>query len=261
VAAFAVVVNTLQVKEVADRVAKINSEEISRASLGAVNQVAERTFTESRRLMTQRVNLTEAYVRERMAIEAANDVKKPTATIIAFRSGGRRKGVRPVNLRQYFPLYEYKSSRPNPGGRRKVFAMRDGRLATSPLTANPRAPDKKLPFILRTGNSILNIPVGQKPGKLSVSVLKGQRKVIKPDGGFDAFMQKMPKENGGQILVMRRINRNGGKKGKGQIEPLYSLSVWQLFRNAAAQVIPIAEADLVRTVGEAVSKQVDEAFR
>lgn len=255
-AAFAVVVNTLGVEKVGQSLGKINADLLGSASTAAVNQVAERAFSESRRRMLSRVNLTPDYVRERMDLEPAQDSSRPTATIIAFRAGGRRKGVRPVNLRQYRPIYEVVRARPNPSGR-KTFTMRDGRQATFPIGQNPRAPAKKLPYVLRTGSPALGIPVGQKPGNLSVEVLKGQRKVIKPKGTFGAFLQTMPS---GETLVMRRTNKNGGKDKKGDIEALYSLSVWQLFRNAAAEVVPLVRKDLEETVGDAVTDAVNKAF-
>lgn len=255
-AAFSVVVNALGVEKVGQNLGKINAELLGRASVSAVNEVAVRAFDESRRRMLSRVNLTPDYVRERMDLEPANDSPRPTATIIAFRAGGRRKAVRPVNLRQYRPLYEVKPARQNPTDR-KTFTMRDGRVATYPVTPNPRNRSKRLPFVLRTGSPALGIPVGQKPGQLSVEVLKGQRKVIKPKGRFSAFLQTMPS---GETLVMRRTNVNGGKSKKGSIEALYSLSVWQLFRNAAAEVVPLVRKDLENTVGDAVTDAVNKAF-
>lgn len=254
--ALAVVVDTLKLKEVTDRILLLDAEKIGGASLSAVNEVAQRTYDESRRRMIARVNLTDAYVRERMDVEAANDARKPEATIIAFRSGGRRKGLRPVNLRQYRPLNEVLPARQNPTGR-KVFRMRDGRLATYPVTQNPRAADKRLPFILRTGSPLLNIPLGQKPGKLTVEVLRGSRKVVGPKNGFAPFMQRM---RNGQMLVMRRTDKNGGKNNKGSIEALYSLSVWQLFRRTSAEVVPLVQNDLEKTVGRAVVDSVSRAL-
>lgn len=255
-AALAVVIDTLNLKQVVDQIDKIDARSLGEAARIAVNEVAERTFTESRRRMTERVNLTPQYVRERMDLEPANDARKPEAVIVAFRSGGRKR-VRSVNLRQYAPVYETVPARKNPTGV-KPFVMRDGRRATnSGGGPNPRKPGSYLPFIFRTGNEMLNIPVGQRPGALSVEVLKGSRKQIAPKNGFGAFLQKMPS---GETLVMRRTNKNGGKSGKGSIEALYSLSVWQLFRRVSAEVIPLVQTDLEQTVGDAVQSSIRKAL-
>jgi hypothetical protein len=256
VAALAVVVDTLSLQRVTDQIAKLDAKSLGDISVTAVNDVAERAFTESRKRMTERVNLTEQYVRERMDLEPANDSRKPEAVIVAFRAGGRKR-VRPVNLRQYKPLYDFLPSQPNPTNA-KTFTMRDGRLATNKGGGpNPRKPGSYLPFVMRTGNEVLNIPVGQRPGALSVEVLKGSRRKIAPKNGFGAFLQRMPS---GEILVMRRTDKNGGKKGKGSIEALYSLSVWQLFRNVSAEVIPLVQDDLEKTVGDAVVASIEKAF-
>lgn len=259
----AVVVDTLQVEAVAKRIGRIDANLLNSASVSAVNEVARRSYDEARRRMTARVNLTDDYVRERMDVEAANDSATPTATIVAFRKGGRRPATRPVNLRQYSPIFETLPTKyPNPTGK-KTFPVKPARpgeparQGTAPWGPNPRAPGKRLPFVLRTGNSILGLPAGQKPGKLSVSVLKGQRKPVTSKKGFPAFLQRLPN---GQILVMARTNRNGGKEGKGSIEALYSLSVWQLFRRTSAEIVPFVREDLERTVGDAVSRAIDGAL-
>jgi hypothetical protein len=263
VPALAVVVETLGIEAVAKRIQRIDANLLNTASQVAVNAVAQRTFDESRRRMTARVNLTDDYVRSRMDLEAANDPNKPTAVIVAFRKGGRRPATRPVNLRQYAPIVQAVPNRQQNASKGKTFAIkpaREGEKARQgafPWGPNPRAPGKKLPFILRTGNPMLNIPVGQKQGQLTVEVLKGSRKAVTSKKGYPAFMQRM---RNGEILVMARTDKNGGKKGKGNIEALYSLSVWQLFRKTSAEVIPLVREDLEKSVGEAVSRAVDEVF-
>lgn len=258
---FAVKVNAIAVVKAGDNLLKIDNASIGNASLRAVNEVAERSFDLAIKRMTERVNLTQDYVQKNMGIEAANDPGKPKATIIAFRSGGRRR-VRPVNLRQYNPIFAIERNKyqnPSADGKRKRFTMKDGRQAMSPIGPNPRKPGARLPFILRTGNPLLGIPVGSKQGDVSVEVLKGARKVIRPSSaGFKPFLQRMPN---GELLVMRRTSKNGGKGNKGKIEALYSLSTWQLFRNAARDMIPEVQEDLANTVAREIQVEVDEAFK
>ena len=76
----------------------------------AVNATTRRGFDEARRQMLSRVNLTDEYVRAGMAVEEATDLRNPTATIIAFRQGGRRKAMRGVNLRQYAAVVNTQSN-------------------------------------------------------------------------------------------------------------------------------------------------------
>jgi hypothetical protein len=97
----AVDVDVLGVQGVADALSQLTTSQLTAASMPAVNTVAARWYTESRRRMISRVNLTDDYVKQRMDVESANDPKRPEAKIIAFRAGGRRPGMRPVNLRQY----------------------------------------------------------------------------------------------------------------------------------------------------------------
>lgn len=262
-AAIAVVVETLGIEAVAKRIQSVDAALLSTASQAAVNAVAQRAFDESRKRMTARVNLTEDYVRERMTVESANDANTATAIIVAFRKGGRRPATRPVNLRQYAPVVQAVANRQQNPGSGKVFPVKPprgvgaARQGMQPIGPNPRAPGKKLPFILRTGNPMLNIPVGQKQGPLSVEVLKGSRKAVTSKKGFPAFMQRM---RNGEILVMARTDKNGGKNGKGNIEALYSLSVWQLFRKTSAEIIPLVREDLEKSVGDAVSDAVNKVF-
>ena len=233
----------------------------------AVNAAATSTFDESRRLMLSRVNLTEQYVRERMGIEPANSAQNPTATIIAFRRGGRRPAMRGVNLRQYAAVVQQQPNNWSNSGvatnSGRVFAVaqpqghRKGGVGPNPARTNwlpnPRKSGAWLPFIARTGNPLLKIPVGMKQAGVSVEVERGQRKIISY-----AFMQRMP---GGEILVMARDK--GDNKGKGKIHSLASLAVWQMFKSneTMGRVIPFAQVELQRrvlgTVDEQISKVVN----
>lgn len=265
-AQFAVVIETTELERTTERLVALDDETIGRASIRAVNEVTDRAFSESVKRMTTRVNLTQDYVRQRMDVEPANDPRNVEAKIIAFRSGGRRRAVRPVNLRQYSPViaqtftnWRNTGEARNSGKRIAINMPAPGpRPALMPFSTNPRARQKQLPFILRTGNQMLNIPVGRKAESLSVEVLAGRRKTVKPKNGFKAFMQKMPS---GEVLVMRRKDRNGGKGNKGRIQALYSLSVWQLFRKTAAEVIPLVSEDLQKTVGDALTVEIDKVIQ
>lgn len=239
---FNVVIETTEFEAVAKRLAELDAVAIGRASVRAVNTVAQRGFDESVKRMTSRVNLTESYVRERMTVEASNDPRKPEATIIAFRSGGRRAGIRPVNLRQYAMVQLTAPVR---------FGNDNPKITKGAIGMNPRKKGSALPWKKRIGDSQAGIPVGQKGAGVSVEVVKGDRKTI----SF-AFQRKMPN---GEILVMaRKAGQRGPGKGKGKIESLHSLSVWQLFRSTASVVIPLITEDLEKTLGDELLETVKE---
>lgn len=253
---FAVVIDAAAINRTAERLPLLVD-----LNLGAaVNDTAQRTFDEARRQMLSRVNLSDAYVRERMDVEPANDLRNPVATVVAFRQGGRRKGMRGVNLRQYAAVVQQAVNNWSNNGvatnsGRTIFGTAQeqghrkagvGPSQRTKMYPNPRKPGGWLPFIARTGNPALQIPVGRKQAGVSVEVAKGARKTIQY-----AFMQRMPN---GQILVMAR--NKGDHKGKGKIHALSSLSVWQLFKANMATIIPFAQAKLEDAVGAALDEQI-----
>lgn len=242
---FAVVVETTQVQSLAERLARLDSLSIGEASVRAVNAVATRGFDESVKRMTARVNLSETYVRDRMTLEPANDPRKPEAKIIAFRAGGRRPALRAVNLRQYSMVQTSKPVR---------FTNDNPRIAKGSMGMNPRKPGSLLPWKKRVGDPQAGIPLGQKAAGVSVEVVKGDRKLI----SF-AFQRKM---KNGEILVMARLrDQRGPGHGKGKIEALHSLSVWQLFRSTAPEVINLIRDDLESSVGDEVQSTIESILK
>lgn len=243
----AVVVETTDLEAVADRLLLITAESIGQASLRAVNSVAQRGFTESVRRMTSRVNLTESYVRERMDVEPANNPRNVEAKIIAFRAGGRRAGTRPTNLRQYAAVQVKTPVR---------WPNSTPQIAKDQWGKNPRKSGAFLKWKRRTGAPHLGIEVGQKQAGVSVEVLKGSRKTL--GNAFFAAGRKGREAGGNGLLVFERVGGNG--PGKGKIQALYSLSVWQLFRRTSAQVIPFVRDDLNKTIGDEVLADIEKTI-
>jgi len=245
-------------------------------AIRTVNEVTKRGFATAKRQMLSGVALSESYVNERMTVEEATDPKEPTATIIAFRPGGKRKpATKPVNLRQYaarieqeFTNWRNDGTARNSG--RQVFVTtmggvlpkgQAGAVNQGAMYENPRKPGSKLPFKKRIGNQVLGLPVGTKAKDISVEVRTGNRKIIRPSSkGFKAFMQRMPN---GEVLLMRRTTKTGGKGNKGKMESLHSLSVWQLFNaeRTKAKIIPLIMADLESTAVSDFSEQIEKAFK
>lgn len=240
-----IVIDTSALEILPERLLRLSDSAIAQVGLRAVNEVAKRGFELSVRRMTDRVNLTEPYVRERMDVEPANDPRKPEARIIAFRAGGRRPATRPVNIRQYAMVQLQAPVR---------FTNSDPRIAKGRMGMNPRKPGSTLPWKRRVGDPQAGIPIGMKAAGVSVEVLKGQRKPISY-----AFQRRMPN---GEILVMaRKKGQRGVGKGKGKIEPITSLSVWQLFRSTIPNIYSIVADDLSKTVGDDLEQLINEVIK
>ena len=247
--AFAVVVNTFEVERVAQNLAQIDGASIARASLRAVNLVGERAYKDSLVRMTKRINWSRAYLEDRMQFQAANDERKPEAKIVAFRGGvgSKRPALRPSNLRQFSPRQIVQPVKfGNDLARGPVWTMKDGRRAAQ-MFRNPRAPSKRLPFVLRTGSPFRKIPVGQKQAGMSFEFIKGRRVTIPY-----AFFGDTKKSPG--VLVMQRDKTD--RKGKGKMKAMYRLQVWSVFKRTAATIIPKVRDDLEKTVGDNLVRDI-----
>ncbi len=249
--AFAVVINTLDVGRVAQRLGQINAADINRVSLRAVNLVSERAYKDSLTRMTKRINWSRAYLEERMQFIAANDERKPQAKIVAFRggSGSKKSALRPSNIRQFAPRQVSVPVRfDNSLAKGPTWITKDGRRAAQMLR-NPRRKDKRLPFILRTGSTFREIPVGKKQAGISFEFIKGRRVVIPY-----AFFGDTKKAPG--VLVMQRENTD--RKGKGKMKAMYRLQAWSVFRKTAAVILPMVRRDLEQTVGDNVVREINK---
>lgn len=267
-----ITIDVTQIEALAERVLRLDSSLLGQVALRSVNRTAQAGFKEAKRQMLSGVNLSQRYVDERMDVEEATDPQNPVATIIAFRPGGKRRpATKPVNLRQYDPQIKRQPNNwTNDGALRRTGAQVFRPTKGSPASGgvgpkpkgrsfyeNPRKPGTSLPFYPRIGNSVLGIPAGQKVQSISVEVTRGQRKALRSRNGFKPFMQRMPN---GEILVMRRVSKGGGKGNKGKIESLHSLSVWQLFNFNKAKVIPLIAQDLQNTVMDELGAELDKVF-
>ena len=263
-------VNVTDLERLSESLSRVDGQSLRKASVRALNVVVNRGFDQARRVMLSGVNLNDAYVKERMTVEEAVETDEtPTARIIAFRPGGqRRPATKPVNLRQFAPQVQttftnWRNTGMARNSGKKVFQPA-GDGGKTVFYENPRKPGAKLPFKKRTGTPILGIPVGQKVEAISVEVVSGRRKFIRANSaGFKAFMQRMPN---GEVLVMRRVDKNGGGKKKGKIEALYSLSVAQLFNFVAKKDGPVSTKlktsileDLETTVSDEVIETIKQA--
>lgn len=195
----------------------------ARATYRAVNKVASKAFTRSKREITSRVNLTSAYLNKpdytgapRLEIIKATSAK-PVAIIRA-----RKRGTR---------LATY-------GAKQLVRKADKKRIAAS---------GKKLWGVnAGAGDTRRGIPKGSVPAGVSVKVLRGgQRKRMR-----SAFFMPLKNSNGMGVFIRTGVGRKAMKH-------LYSLSVDQVFR----RVIDDIKDDVARDLSETLAKQVAFEFR
>jgi hypothetical protein len=267
--ASAIIIDVTEVKAAAKALSRIGQAQLQTATLRAVNNAAERGFETARKVILSGVNLTDDYIKKQMALEPATSSTKPQAQIIAFRAGGSRPGVRAINLRRFDPKqldqitnWTNAGISTKGGGRIKVsdqsarskFTLDRRGGAKLPWMKNPRKPGSKLPFIPRVGAPHLGLEIGRKQAGLTVEVVRGQRREL-----VHAFLAAGRKgvEAGGQgLLVFSRAKSD--RRGKGRLKPIYSLSVWQMFRHVLPQVIPLVKKDLEDSIVSELGSQFQQ---
>lgn len=134
---YALKLDTQQVAGLAKRLAEVSGEEIGRASVTALNEVVDRTYTLARDRMIAGINLDDPYLRRRMRVEHATP-GKPEASITA---DGSRSATTTLGRYDAQPVLVATKSQAKAG------------------VAGPR----KLP-----------IPFGQKQAGVTVEVTRGQ---------------------------------------------------------------------------------------
>ena len=235
-------IETTGLQRVVDNMTRITPQSIGALALSSVNKVAQRGYDESVKRMLSRYNLTEDYIRDRMLVEPANEARRPEAVIVALRSGGRRPGIRPTNLRTYAVAQIKKPVR---------WPNSTPQIAKNQWGKNPRKAGGFLKWKKRTGAPHLGIEVGQKQAGIRVEVKRGSQKEL--PNAFYAAGRRGTVAGGQGLLVFERVP---GASGKGKLRALYSQSVWQMFRRISAEIIPIVRDDLERTVADDVLAEV-----
>jgi hypothetical protein len=245
---------TLQVRiDVADieglarDAATLDTVTLGRAAVRSVNAVAARGHAEASRRIRSGINLTEAYVHERMVIVEATDPLLPTATIVAYGAKSKaRSGINPLaSLRRYAPEQETQPVRFPNAAIEHLIGSRG---------PNPRKRGSTAPWTRRTGDAVRVIPVDQKGAGVSVEVTRGQRKTIK-----SAFLMPMRAGNDSGAGGLGVFTRNPGfkRREKGALRLRLGPSVYQLFRRNASQMVPDLQADLQRTTEAEVRAAIE----
>lgn len=247
----AIRIDVSEVEAAAKALLRIDQASLQGAAQRAVNGAAQRGFDKARQIMLAGVNLTDDYVKAQMDVELSAGTDKPVAQIIAFRAGGKRPATRAINLRRFDPRQlEAINNWTNSGVNTKSGA----RLNVRAGLENPRKPGSTLPFKRRIGAKHLGLAVGRKQAGLSVEVLRGQRKGL--TFAFVAPARKGTEAGGQGLLVFSRSKSD--RTGKGKLRPIYSLSVWQMFRHSLPQVIPFVARDLEQSVLGEIEEQIQK---
>lgn len=247
----AIRIDVTELQAAAKSLLRIDQASLQGAAQRAVNGAAQRGFDKARQIMLAGVNLTDDYVKSQMDVELSAGNGKTTAQIIAFRAGGKRSAARAINLRRFSPQQlDAINNWTNSGVNTKSGA----RLNVKSKLENPRKPGSSLPFKKRIGAKHLGLAVGRKQAGLAVEVVRGQRKTV-----AYAFMAPANKgaEKGGQGLLVFSRGKSD-HSGKGKLRPIYSLSVWQMFRHSLAQVIPFVAKDLEQSMLSEIQGEIQK---
>lgn len=204
----------------ADRLAGITDKTIGEPLVETVNVVAADTRNAALKVMLSSINLSSAYVEEKMILAKATS--KPRATIVGL-------GATITNLERYYRNAGVQLTTP-------VRWPNDG---TKPSGFNPRKPGYRLPWKPRVGAPRLGVPVGQKQAGLTLAVVKGRATVFPHSFTFTA-------KNGAELVGSRA---KGDHRGKGKIQTKVGPSVYQMFNAALTP-------DFIKQVEESLSKLV-----
>lgn len=222
--AFSIKVDVGKIEALAKSLGEFTPEQLGALTVDAINTAAESAYELSRKTMLRTINLTDAYVQDKMQLESAT-AKSPTATITAK---GKQDDM--TNLSHYGAMQESKS--------------------VNWSNARIQAMGKKFGgwpgWTKRTGVTALEIATDRKADGKSVEVTRGSRKRM---GSQFSLPGKKDRER--NLLIFRR-----NKAGK--LESLDGPSVYQLFRAAATaiegQVTDGLEATLIEMADKALQR-------
>ena len=200
-------------KELLEQVARelgLGADVVEKTAYRAVNAVAAKNMTRSRREITAIVNLTPAYVRERMALRKANAGAR--VAVIAARR-------RPTTLKTY-------------GARQVTRKDRGAKRGTG------HNGGKLWGIHAGSGDPSRNIAAGSVPAGITVKELRRSPRQKLP-GAFFMPLRAGKAEGGNGMGVFIRTGT-----GKRDLKHLYGLSVDQVFRNVIDAIAPDVETEL-----------------
>lgn len=91
-AVFAVKIDVTELTAFGDKLSALTPEAIGALTVGAINEVADRTYVLARKTMLAGINLTDTYVQKKMQVQRATPAQ-PLASITAFGDKGNLTGL------------------------------------------------------------------------------------------------------------------------------------------------------------------------
>jgi Prophage minor tail protein Z (GPZ) len=222
---------------------------IERTLYRAINTVAGKAMTRTRREIVSQVNLTQTYVRERIALRKAN--KGDMTAVVAARK-------RATRLATY-------------GARQRMKAVKAPKSLSSEARAKYMA---KL-----TGDKLRGIPAGKKQAGVSVSVKRGgSRKLMA--GGFmvplragnvaggnamGVFIRTGGARNARDLISQEISTSKGSKRPRavesGNARHLYGPSVDQVMKSVINDISPDVSAELEAAIRRQAQYEFEKALK
>lgn len=216
----------------ADLVKDLNNaaEILGRAEYRAINKVAAKAMTRSRREIVSQVNLTDSYVRERMTLTQARS-DSPVAIISAR--------VRPTTLSTY-----------------------GAKVVTAPAP-NAKGDARRL---IPAGRKGVGVTVAVKKGgtrKLirGAFVMPLKAGAVAANNGMGVFVRSGSRGEAQAKQAGLRTGKAGGGVVAGGLKHLYGPSVDQVFRGVISDIEKDVAADLEKTVADQTEFEVRKALK
>lgn len=216
-------------QRLAGRFEQLSEVGFGQASVDAINRVADHAYDLSVPRMTQKINLTPEYVRDRFVVEHAKNPSDVRARVVALGGKAHTTTLARYGSRQTVKPVTWSNERIRSMG--KSFGAWPG-------------------WTERKGDQLRGIPANQKEGGISVEVTRGGRKNM---GGV--FF--MPLRNGNGMGAFQRTG-DGDKDYK----HLYGPSVYQLFRYTLNNgLVDEVTQDFERQLGDEAERLLQKALR
>lgn len=218
-------VDSKPVQDAAKKLGNLTAEQLGALTVQVINDTANDAYDLARTRMLRTINLTDAYVQDRMAIQPAT-AQLPTAKITAFGGRGFVTGLSHYGAMQETKPVNWSNAKIQAMGK-KFGKWEDG------------------DWTVRIGDKARGIPVDQKKAGMSVEVKRSSRKGI--ERGF-TLPGINDSEDNPLVFARNRAGKIKSRKGP---------SVYQLFRVASADI----EGQVTDDFEKALSDMADQALK
>lgn len=235
--------------EAAARQIGIAADVLERTVYRAINTVAAKAMTRTRREIVSQVNLTQTYVRERIALRKAG--KGDLTAVVSARK-------RATRLATY-------------------AARQVTKAVKAPKDLSPEARAKYMAKL--KGDKLRGIAAGRKQAGISVSVKRGGgRKIMaggfmvplragKVDGGngMGVFIRTGGERNKRDVIAQEIYHGKGSKRPRavesGDVRHLYGPSVDQVMKGVINDMAPDVQAELEAAIARQAGYEFEKALK